>query len=665
MLKKKIFGFFGKKEIEEESSPSPRPPDPPVISSEQISSLENLSEEAHSAEEAPEDIISKLAQIDSIIGKDETEESDDLEDLFADESEKPPSGAAHDTVEEEVISPGVTADTLKVSADLVLKCFPTEMLSDSVENLVSQHGSRDDFSFFFDRSDLLYGLSIGKLEFTVGQLVDKLPINVFQDHIASVYNTKIELPMAQILPLIPVAWFVNRDQDCSRELMVNEMEDLFTPIQPAPAQDKSVAQKSEVHEEQVETGQSSPSEALDHASSLEAIDGAPSDMGQATEELPMPGGKMEKVDETRWSPQSDAISQDVVGVSQLRRPAVKGDDLPVQKMPPGENQDSVVPEARLEKEMERPTPPEEAFKQPSDLPVKELPGPKQDLVRTPREKMRYAPSAIPSKDIGKPKPRPSIDADEVRQVAAEVFVSGDQKPRQELIKDIPREGRPPVPTDVQVEWKSQAPNGIDINRGGVEELMLLTGVGEHLARVIIDFRKTHGSFIQLQDLLKVPGLGNHTYRSMTRLSPNTNLRDAEQKINDIFKIKSEKVSLNKLANISMDYLKLDAMFISSIDGLVLTKSASSERHMKLADSLAAVAPQLYKRSKKALQQGLLPSADMISFYFDKRSVTFSGSDQLFIVYIHNIAYPHQKQLKECRKITNELVWYCSYRAVLG
>jgi len=48
---------------------------------------------------------------------------------------------------------------------------------------------------------------------------------------------------------------------------------------------------------------------------------------------------------------------------------------------------------------------------------------------------------------------------------------------------------------------------VDINTASARELELLPGIGEVLARRIIDFRKAHGPFKSLEGLLKVNGIG--------------------------------------------------------------------------------------------------------------------------------------------------------------
>ena len=663
MLRKKLFGLFGKKDSEEETVHE-EIKETPVISNEQISSLENLSDE-HDAAESPEDIISKLAQINSIIGQEEPEDKDEMEDLFNEEPE-PNEVVAGEEVADEYEESTPALESLNVAASIVLQCFPEEMLIDTVDSLIAKNNDNSNFAFYFDRADLLYGLSIGKLEFTIGDLVNKLPMNVFRDQIVTIHNAKIELPIGEILPLVPVEWFNTRDQDCSRERMVEEMEDLF-PTAPPPMEEIPATRESEsVAEEELEDQPVSPTIA-ESVISDSSGPGLPQADHQV-ESTPSPEyAPQPKEEELGAPPTPDPVPQGVTGVSKLQRSATLHNEKDLEKpVVPNLEDVNFTPLKVSEEEKTHEIRPADEEKFVTSVS-------RSDEERTVEVHRSDAgipperPSVATPEKLKKSEPKPVVDANELREIAQEVFTTGDHASIAGLVKG------PPAETDaissihggIEIDWKSQAPNGIDINRAGVEELVLLSGVGEHLARIIIEHRKKNGSFLQLQDLLKVPGLGKHTFRSMTRLSPKGGLRSAELRVNKLFEIDSETVSLGKIAMASLELLKLDAMFFSSIDGLVLTKSVRNEEYVKLADSLSAVAPQLYRRSKKALQQGQLPPSEMISFYFNKRSVTFSGSDQLFAAYIHSTTYPHQKQLKQCEKLTSELVWYCSYRAVLS
>jgi len=51
------------------------------------------------------------------------------------------------------------------------------------------------------------------------------------------------------------------------------------------------------------------------------------------------------------------------------------------------------------------------------------------------------------------------------------------------------------------------PGSIDINKAEFEELVLLPNVGPVLANRIIEYRKTNGKITNLEELLKVKGIG--------------------------------------------------------------------------------------------------------------------------------------------------------------
>ncbi len=57
---------------------------------------------------------------------------------------------------------------------------------------------------------------------------------------------------------------------------------------------------------------------------------------------------------------------------------------------------------------------------------------------------------------------------------------------------------------------------VDVNKAGIEELMSVPGIGKVMAQRIIDFRKEHGPFSRVEDLLKVKGIGE---KSLEKLKP--------------------------------------------------------------------------------------------------------------------------------------------------
>ncbi len=57
---------------------------------------------------------------------------------------------------------------------------------------------------------------------------------------------------------------------------------------------------------------------------------------------------------------------------------------------------------------------------------------------------------------------------------------------------------------------------IDLNRATARELIQLPGVGEVIAKRIVDFREEHGPFKRVEDLMKVKGIGE---KSLEKIRP--------------------------------------------------------------------------------------------------------------------------------------------------
>jgi competence protein ComEA len=76
-------------------------------------------------------------------------------------------------------------------------------------------------------------------------------------------------------------------------------------------------------------------------------------------------------------------------------------------------------------------------------------------------------------------------------------------------------------SEVKTSRKSKEPfRGIVyINRATSAQFDSLPGIGETFAKRIIEYRKTNGPFVSIEDLMKVEGIGEKTYAKMkSRLS---------------------------------------------------------------------------------------------------------------------------------------------------
>ena len=61
------------------------------------------------------------------------------------------------------------------------------------------------------------------------------------------------------------------------------------------------------------------------------------------------------------------------------------------------------------------------------------------------------------------------------------------------------------------------PQKVDINRAETWLLAALPGIGEARAQAIIDYRQRYGPFRDINELLKVPGIGDTIFEGIKRL----------------------------------------------------------------------------------------------------------------------------------------------------
>lgn len=67
---------------------------------------------------------------------------------------------------------------------------------------------------------------------------------------------------------------------------------------------------------------------------------------------------------------------------------------------------------------------------------------------------------------------------------------------------------------------------ININTATLEELQTLPRIGPAIAQRIIDYRKEHGPFKRIEDLLKVRGIGERVFEQIKdRITVGSEVRD--------------------------------------------------------------------------------------------------------------------------------------------
>jgi comEA protein len=66
---------------------------------------------------------------------------------------------------------------------------------------------------------------------------------------------------------------------------------------------------------------------------------------------------------------------------------------------------------------------------------------------------------------------------------------------------------------LQAQSKTTAKK-VNINTANLEELQTLPRIGEKVAQRIIDFRKEHGPFKKIEELMKVQGVGEKIFKQI-------------------------------------------------------------------------------------------------------------------------------------------------------
>ena len=68
--------------------------------------------------------------------------------------------------------------------------------------------------------------------------------------------------------------------------------------------------------------------------------------------------------------------------------------------------------------------------------------------------------------------------------------------------------------ELVVVKKKEEKKLVSINSAGIEELTTLPGIGKTTAQKIIDYRQEKGSFLSLEELMNVKGIGKSKYENI-------------------------------------------------------------------------------------------------------------------------------------------------------
>ena len=94
---------------------------------------------------------------------------------------------------------------------------------------------------------------------------------------------------------------------------------------------------------------------------------------------------------------------------------------------------------------------------------------------------------------------------------------------------------------------------IDLNNASAQQIMMLSGIGEKLAKRIVSFRKERGGFSNLNDLLSVDGCKSSLLEKIRdQVSFNT-IPNSELKTTNKIKLNNKKISDEELSQLISEY----------------------------------------------------------------------------------------------------------------
>ena len=152
---------------------------------------------------------------------------------------------------------------------------------------------------------------------------------------------------------------------------------------------------------------------------------------------------------------------------------------------------------------------------------------------------------------------------------------------------------------------------------------------------------------------------------LTGLRPKADLIAGERRINQILEIDEHSdYPLTHIIFYAQEKLKLKSLVLCSSDGLEICSSGDKDFFDSNIEMLSAAAPQLFKKTESFIQQAKLPQPQSFTLYLNGSAVTFCNCGEVFLVVVYAGEFPKPEQISACHKLSRELGWFCSKRAVV-
>jgi competence ComEA-like helix-hairpin-helix protein len=208
----------------------------------------------------------------------------------------------------------------------------------------------------------------------------------------------------------------------------------------------------------------------------------------------------------------------------------------------------------------------------------------------------------------------------------------------------------------------ELPGNININAASEDELTILSGVGRHLARAIVECREKRGQFNSVFDLFKVEGVDEVRFRQMTGMKSSQKRRHRRKRLASLLKIPAASVAdLHAVAEAVARKQGFNGCMISDGDGLVLAQSGFGA----VGDNLAAILPGTLGHIAHSMDLAGLKVTGTLSISVGGDLYTVQGAENVILSARHAENMVSESDLSFMRKVGRELAWLLSVRAYAG
>ncbi|MBN1671720.1 MAG: helix-hairpin-helix domain-containing protein, partial [Kiritimatiellae bacterium] len=209
---------------------------------------------------------------------------------------------------------------------------------------------------------------------------------------------------------------------------------------------------------------------------------------------------------------------------------------------------------------------------------------------------------------------------------------------------------------------SERLGGVNLNTAKIEQLMTLDGVTLRIAKGIADYREKHGPFKSIWSLRSVPVIGRKTFKKITGMPYSAKGHERREKLAKMLKLPLPKMA--RVRNIAEAFAKqpgFTGCVICDRDGFLLAHGRSEE----FADSLSAVAPQLFKKLAEYLESVDLQTVEAATFFAGDLPLTFVESGHICFVAVHQKRKVTMTQIRFAQRVVEELEWLLGRRGYIG